>query len=74
MLEVSHALTLLSRSLDKMPFETLQPLFKEGLNYVWTHLDHNVDTVRHMTKSVFKNFVQLANLHKQEGMLLTQFN
>lgn len=50
-----------------MPLETLIPLFYDGLNYVWTHLDHYMDTVRHMTKTVFRSFIQLANLHKQTG-------
>lgn len=50
-----------------MSLELVQPLFREGLNYVWTHLDHHVDTIRHTTKTVFKNFIQLATLHKQQG-------
>lgn len=50
-----------------MALDPLKPLFNDGLNYVWTHLDHHIDTVRHMTKNIFKSFIQLAILHKQQG-------
>lgn len=60
-------MTLLAKGLDKLPLETVQPLFNDGLNYVWTHLEHYMDTVRHMTKSVFKGFIHLAHTHKQLG-------
>lgn len=66
-LEASHALTLLSRSFDKIPLNIIQPLYEEGLNFVWTHLDHHVDMVRHMAKTVFRNFIKLALLHQKQG-------
>lgn len=66
-MEISRTIQLLSRGLDDIPLTTLETLFKQGLDYIWIHLDHYIDTVRHATKTVLSNFVKLAYKHVVDG-------
>lgn len=67
-MEVSRTVQLLSRNLDSVPLTTLERLFKPGLDYIWMHLEHYIDTVRNATKTVLSNFVKLAYKYAVDGM------
>ncbi|KAI4458024.1 thada/death receptor interacting protein [Holotrichia oblita] len=67
MLEVSRALILISKIMNTIPLSYVDLMFSEGLDYVWTHLDHFVDTVKHSTKLIFENLIKLAYRHYRNG-------
>lgn len=50
-----------------MPRVELVPMFKLGMEYIWAHLDYHLESVRHLTKNVFQNFIKLAVSHGDNG-------
>lgn len=69
MLEVSRALILISKIMNTIPLAYVDLMFSQGLDYVWTHLDHFVDTVKHSVKSIFENLIKLAYRHYINGKI-----
>lgn len=67
MLEVSRALILISKIMNTIPLTYVDLMFSQGLDYVWTHLDHFVDTVKNSAKSIFENLIKLAYRHYING-------
>ncbi|KRT82581.1 hypothetical protein AMK59_4444, partial [Oryctes borbonicus] len=67
MLEVSRALILISKIMNTIPLSYVEPMFSHSLDYVWTHLDHFVDTVRHSAKTILENLIKLAYRHYRNG-------
>lgn len=67
--ETSRTLSILAKHLKNVPTDLMMPLFIEGLSYVWSHIEHFVDTVRNYAKLFFVELVTVAALHKSTGNL-----
>ncbi|GJQ88097.1 hypothetical protein Trydic_g13108 [Trypoxylus dichotomus] len=67
MLEVSRGLILITKIMNTIPLSYIEPMFSRSLDYVWMHLDHFVDTVRHSAKIILENLVKLAYRHYRNG-------
>lgn len=65
---VSKTLTLMSKMMEFMPESELESMFKLGIEYIWAHLDYHIDTVRHLTRNVFQNFIKLAVRFGNKGV------
>ncbi|XP_022900638.1 tRNA (32-2'-O)-methyltransferase regulator THADA [Onthophagus taurus] len=66
-LEVSRSLILISKVINTIPLGYIEPMFSEALEYVWTHLDHYIDTVRQSARTIFENLIRLAHEHYKKG-------
>lgn len=47
--------------------ECMEYLFVIGLTYVFTHIEHFVDTVRNYVKLFFNELILVAAKHTKEG-------
>ncbi|KAJ8947049.1 hypothetical protein NQ318_019942 [Aromia moschata] len=65
--EISRTLSIIVKHLKAVPQSLIKSLFLEGISYVWSHLEHFVDTVRNYTKLFFEDLVIVAAQHKNNG-------
>lgn len=50
-----------------IPLSSVESMFAQGIDYVWIHLDHFVDTVKHSAKTIFENLIKIAYKHYKNG-------
>ncbi|CAH0552961.1 unnamed protein product [Brassicogethes aeneus] len=62
--EVSRILSMIGKNLKSIPMDFTKNIFEQGLEFVWSHIDHFVDTVRSYTKLICGDLVELAYLQK----------
>jgi hypothetical protein len=68
-LGVSRALLLLSRNLLITAVQTRDVSVVDNvLEFVWTHLEHHMDSVRHSASGILLNLVKLGSSLQQDGM------
>ncbi|XP_023011741.2 thyroid adenoma-associated protein homolog [Leptinotarsa decemlineata] len=65
--ETSRALTTIGKQLKFLPRDLVKPLYLEGIAFVWSHIEHFVDSVRNYTKLFFVELVIVAATHRNEG-------
>lgn len=58
---------MLGKYLTVVPPELIKPIFLEAIAYIWSHIDHFVDTVRNYAKQFFADIVMVAAHHKNNG-------
>nr|XP_018910499.1 PREDICTED: thyroid adenoma-associated protein homolog [Bemisia tabaci] len=51
----------LAEQLSKYPAHAEMELSQKFLNYIITHIDHYLDTVRHRTKTIFEHFINFTS-------------
>ncbi|XP_017786652.1 PREDICTED: thyroid adenoma-associated protein homolog [Nicrophorus vespilloides] len=66
-LEISRTFISLSKLLSSMHISAILMVYNSTLEYIWTHLDHYLDTVRHDTSLVLKNVAKAAVRHESQG-------
>lgn len=66
-LGVNRTMLLVSKHIQELSLGNLLNLLNILLNYVWMNLDHGIDTVRHIARSIFINLVKLSMLHYSNG-------
>jgi hypothetical protein len=68
-LGVSRALHLLSRKLLSTAAHMKDvSVVNDMLEFVWTHLEHYMDIVRHSASGILMNIVKLGSTLKQDGL------
>lgn len=50
----------------------LKDLSDKCLTFVWTHAEHYMDSIRHLSKDLFKNVLKLSKKHSNSLEFLTQ--
>lgn len=67
-LGVSRALLLLSRNLLSTAVQLQDvSLVNHMLEFVWTHLEHYMDSVRHSASGILVNIVKLGSALQKDG-------
>jgi hypothetical protein len=68
-LGVSRALHLVSRKLLSTPVQLQDvSVVDDMLEFVWTHLEHYMDSVRHSALGILMNLAKLGSSLKQDGL------
>jgi hypothetical protein len=68
-LGVSRALLLLSRNLLSAAGQLQNVSIVNGmLEFVWTHLEHYMDSVRHSASGILLNIVKLGSALQKDGL------
>ncbi|KAJ8945809.1 hypothetical protein NQ314_009031 [Rhamnusium bicolor] len=65
--EISRTLNIIGKQLKAIPQDLIKPLFLEAISYVWSHIEHFVDTVRTYTRQFFVEIIMVAAEHKNNG-------
>lgn len=65
---------MIGKHLKSLPVDKVKGLFILGLQYVWSHVDHFVDTVRQYIKIISADLVALSAFHSKNGMIINIFN
>nr|CAH7713689.1 unnamed protein product [Callosobruchus chinensis] len=65
--EISRTLSITAKQLTAIPKTLIKPLFLEGISFVWSHIDHFVDTVRNYAKLFFVELINVAAYHRTNG-------
>jgi hypothetical protein len=68
-LGVSRALLLLSRNLLSTALQLQDvSVANDMLEFVWTHLEHYMDSVRHSASGILLNIVKLGAALQKDGL------
>jgi hypothetical protein len=68
-LGISRALLLLSRNLLNTALQMRDVSVVDNmLEFVWTHMDHHMDSVRHSASGILLNLVKLGSSLQQDGL------
>jgi hypothetical protein len=68
-LGVSRALLLLSRNLLSTAVQMQDVSVVDNmLEFVWAHLEHHMDSVRHNASGILLNLVKLGSFLQQDGV------
>ncbi|VEN58737.1 unnamed protein product [Callosobruchus maculatus] len=67
--EISRTLSIMAKQLTSIPKTLIKPFFLEGISFVWSHIDHFVDTVRNYAKSFFIELINVAAYHRTNGYI-----
>jgi hypothetical protein len=68
-LGVSRALLLLSRNLKDTALQLQDISFVDNmLDFVWTHLEHYMDSVRHNASGILLSLVKIGSSLQQHGL------
>ncbi|XP_050508206.1 thyroid adenoma-associated protein homolog isoform X1 [Diabrotica virgifera virgifera] len=65
--EISRTLSIISKHMKNVPAEHIEPLFVQGISFVWSHIEHFVDSVRNYTRQFFAELVVIAAIHNNNG-------
>ncbi|CAG9856965.1 unnamed protein product [Phyllotreta striolata] len=65
--EISRTLSILCKQMKDAPLDSMEKLFVRGISFVWSHIEHFIDTVRSYTKQFFIELIVIAGHHKANG-------